>query len=86
MENVVGTSKPPTTDEAHDSNEDGTAIEINSTPMFGLNDDNLDDVQQLPPSNDFIMIVDDEESSGSQHSTSKHREKKKKKKLLVSRK
>lgn len=71
MENVVGTSKPPQNEEPHDSNDDGVAIEINSTLMFGLDDDNPDDVQQLPPSDNFIMVVDDEELSGSQLSTSK---------------
>ena len=38
MENVVGTSKPPSNEEARDSNDDGTVIEINSAPMFGLDD------------------------------------------------
>lgn len=45
MENVIGTSKPPPNEEAHDSNDDGTIIEISSAPMFGLDDDNLDDIQ-----------------------------------------
>ena len=75
MADVAGPSKPPPNDEAHDSNEDGTFI---SAPMFGLDDDNLDDVQKPPPSEDFIMVVDDVESSGSQHSTSKPKQYKKK--------
>ena len=46
---------------------------------------NLDDIQQPLPSDDFIMVIDDEESIGSQHSTSKPKTKKKKK-ITVSRK
>ena len=85
MENVVGTTKSPPNDEDHDSNNEGTTIEISSTPMFGLDDDNFEDVQQPPLSDEFIMVIDDEESSGSQHSTSKPNANKKKK-ITVSRK
>lgn len=49
--------------------------------MFGLDDIDLEDVQQLPHSDEFMMVFDDVESSGSQHSTSKPKEKKNKKKL-----
>lgn len=45
MENIVGPSNPPPNNEARYSNEDGTAIEISFAPMFGLDDNNLDDVQ-----------------------------------------
>lgn len=53
--------------------------------MFGLDDDNFDDIQQPLPSGDFIMVLDVEKSSGSQHSTSKPKQTKKKK-IAVSRK
>lgn len=84
-ENMVDHSNPPQNDEAHDSNDEGTAIEISLAPMFHLDDDNLDDIQQPIPSDDFIMVIDDDESSGSQHSTSKPKPEKKKK-IVVSRK
>lgn len=72
MENVAGTSKPlPPNTEDHDSNEDGTAIEIISAPTFGIDENNNNEVQQPLPSDDFIMVLDDEYSSGSHHSTSK---------------
>lgn len=58
MEDVVGPSNPPVNDEVHDSNDDGIAIEISSAPIFGLDEENLDDIQQPPTSNDFIMVVD----------------------------
>ena len=45
VENVVCTSKPPPNDDAHDSNIEGTAIEISSAPIFGLDYDNLEDIQ-----------------------------------------
>lgn len=67
MENVVGPSKPPPNNKAHDSNKDGTAIKISSTPTFGLDENNNDEVQQPLPSDDFIIVLDDEESSGSQY-------------------
>lgn len=54
--------------------------------MFGLDDLEIDKIDQLAKSDDFMMIFDDEELSGSQHSTSKPKVKKKKKKLAVSRK
>ena len=79
MENVVGTSKPPPNEEAHDSNDDETEIKMSLAPMLGLDGDNLDDIQKPPPSYDFIMVNDDEESIGSQHSTSKPKQKIKKK-------
>ena len=60
-----GPSKPPPTAETHDSNDDGTAVEINSGPMFGLDDTDLDDVQQLPSSDEFLVVFNDEGSSGS---------------------
>ena len=54
----------PINDEAHDSNDEGTTIEISSAPLLGLDDDNIDDVEQPLRSNDFIMVIDDEEWSG----------------------
>ena len=44
MEDVVGPSKPLPNEEAYDSNEDGTTIEISSDSMFGIDDDKYDDV------------------------------------------
>ena len=85
LENIVDTSKFPPNAEDHDSNDDESAIEISSTPMFGLDEENFDDVQQPLPLDDFIIVLDDEESSGSQHSTSKTKQKKKKK-IAVARK
>lgn len=65
LENVVGPLNPPQHGEAYDSKDEGTTIKIRSAPMFGLDDDNPEDVQQPPLSNDFIIVLDDEESSGS---------------------
>lgn len=81
----VGPSNPPSTGEAQDSNVDGTAIEISSSPMFGLDDIDLENGRQPPHSDEFLMVFDEEESSGSQHSTLNPKEKKKKK-LAVTRK
>lgn len=85
MENVVGPSMPPPKNEVQDSNDDETTIETNSALTFGLDENNVDEVQQPLPSDDFIMFLDDEETSGSLHSTSKPKQRKKKK-LVVSRK
>ena len=52
----VSPSNPPPTLETHDSNVDGSAIEINSRPMFGLDDIELEDVQQPPHSGEFLMV------------------------------
>lgn len=54
--------------------------------MFGLDDLDVNEIDQLVQSDKFMMIFDEDESSGSQHYTSKPKEKKKKKKLAVSRK
>lgn len=75
-------SNTPTA-ENHDSKDDGTAIEINSGTMFGLDDLDVNEIDQPVQSDDFMMIFDEDESSGSEHSTSKPMEKKMKKKLLV---
>lgn len=86
MEDDVGASNPPPTNaEVHDLSEGGTEIEISSEPVFGLDDENNDEVQQPFPSNDFIMVLDDEESNRSHHSTSNPKHEKKKN-LVVSRK
>lgn len=79
MENIVGTSKPPSNVEDHDSNDDDTTVEISSAPMLGFDDDNYDDIQQPLPSSDCIMVLDDEESSGIQHSTCKPKKRKRRK-------
>lgn len=63
MENIVGHSQPLPNTEAHDSNEDGTTIEISSAPTFGLDDNNVDEAQQPLPSDDFITVLEDEVSS-----------------------
>lgn len=75
----VGPSQPPPTNEVQGSNEDGTTIEISSELVFGLDDLDIDEIDQPVNSDDFMLIFDDEESSGSQHSTSKPKEKKNKK-------
>lgn len=74
----VGSFKPPHTIVAHGSNEDDTATEICSGPIFGLDDLEVDEVNQLVCSDDIMMIFDEEVSSGSQHSTFKPKKKKKK--------
>ena len=81
----VSPSKPPPIVEVHDSNDDGTAVEISSGLVFGLHEFDLEGVQQPPNSDEFLIAFDDEESSGSHHSTSKPKSRKKKK-LAVSRK
>lgn len=66
MENNTGGSKPPLTKtEAHDCNEGGTKIKIIFEPLFGLDDEYFDEVQQPLPSDNFIIVLDDEESSSS---------------------
>ena len=84
LQSDAGPSKPPPTAEIHDSI-DGTAVEINLGPVFGLDNFDLEDVQQPLNYEEFLMVFADEESSGSQHSTSKPKAKKMKK-LAVSRK
>ena len=49
LEKIVGTSKPSPNVEDHNSNEEEISIEISSTPMFGLDEDNFDDIQQPYP-------------------------------------
>lgn len=44
IEDVVGPSKPPPNEAAHDLNNDGTTIKIIFAPMFSLDDNNLDDI------------------------------------------
>lgn len=81
-----GGSKPLITCiEVHDSNEYGTKTMISSELVFGLDDENVDELQQPRPSDDFKMVLNDEESSGSHYSIYKPKAKKKKK-LAVSRK
>lgn len=63
LQDGAGPSKPPPTNENHDSNDDGTAVEISSGTMFGLDDIDLDDVQQPPNSEEFLMVFDNEDSS-----------------------
>lgn len=78
LQGGAGPSKFPPSEEIHDSNDDGTIVEISSGPISGLDDIDLDDVQHPPISDEFLMVFEDEESNGSQHSTSKPKEKKKK--------
>lgn len=65
LEGGAGPSKPPKHNACHDSNNDGTTMEISSGPILGFDDIDLDDVQQPPNSDEFLMVFDDEESSGS---------------------
>ena len=44
MEGGAALSKPPPITNDHESNDDETAVEISSGPMFGLDDIDLDDV------------------------------------------
>ena len=58
--------------EDHVSNDDGTAIEIISGPIFGFDDLDVNEIEQHAHSDEFLMIFDEEEeSSGLQHSPSK---------------
>lgn len=83
----AGSSKPPTTTNVRESNEDETTIEVSSGPTFGFDDFDVNEVNQLEQSDDLMIIFDEEEeSSGSQNLTSKPKEKNKKKKLAVTRK
>lgn len=45
MENAAAPSKPPPNNKVHESNEDGTAIDISSAPTFGLDENTNDEVQ-----------------------------------------
>lgn len=72
-----GPSKPPPTSVVHESQDDGTAIEVSSGPTFGFDDLDMNEANQPEQSDDTMMIFDEEkESSRSQHSTSKPKEKK----------
>ena len=65
LQGGAGPSQPPNA-ENHDSNGDGTAIDISSSLMFGLDDLDIDERDQPAHSDDFVMIFDEEEeSSGS---------------------
>lgn len=82
----VGPSKPRTTADVRESNEDGAAIEVSFGPTFGFDEFDVNEVNQLDESDDLMMVFEEEEeSNGSQHSTSKSKEKKKKKKTVVRR-
>ena len=71
-----GPLKSPPTPNVRDSQHDGTAIEVSSAPRFGLDDFDINEVNQPTPSDDDLMIFDEEKaSSGSQHSTSKRKKK-----------
>lgn len=44
MQAGVGPSKPPQNEEAQDSNNDSTTIEIISVPMFGFDEEDMEDL------------------------------------------
>ena len=85
LQDGAGPSQPPPNAENPDSNADGAAIEINSSLMFGLDDLDVDEIDQPAHLDDCVMIFyEEKESSGSQHFTSKPKENNKKKKMEVS--
>ena len=72
------TSQVPPTTVLETSQDEGPEIAISSAPTFGLDDDEVQEVNKPSPSDDDLMMFDEgEESSGSHHSTSKPKKKKK---------
>ncbi|KAL7589609.1 hypothetical protein Lser_V15G41252 [Lactuca serriola] len=57
------------------SQDEEPEIEVSTAPIFGIDDDEPQEVNKPSPSDDDLMMFDeDKESSGSRHSTTKHKD------------